>query len=322
MYIITGGAGFIGSALVAKLNDLGINNILIVDELGSSEKWKNLNGKRFVEYVHKKDFFQLVSQGKLALKVTALIHLGACSSTTERDLNFLVENNYRYSQALAKWALEKGVRFIYASSAATYGDGSQGFSDSEKSIESLRPLNPYAFSKQLFDLWLLRSNNLDKVAGLKFFNVFGPNEYHKGDMLSVVYKACKQIQETGKVQLFRSYKDGYKDGEQKRDFVYVKDCCDVIWWLIENPEIKGLFNLGTGKARNWNDLATATFKALEVKENIEYIEMPEEVRDQYQYFTEADISKLRSAGYSNQFLSLEEAIPDYIRNYLLQETHL
>lgn len=316
MIIVTGGAGFIGSAFVWRLNQEGIDNIIIVDRLGTSDKWKNLVNLRFVNYIHKDDFLEMIDTDTMPFEIDAIVHMGACSSTTERDADYLWHNNYVYTKLLAEWALEHDIRFIYASSAATYGDGSKGFSDNHKKTDDLKPINMYGYSKQVFDLWVLRQKLEKKMAGIKFFNVFGPNEYHKGDMSSVVFKAFHQIKETGRVKLFKSYKKEYKDGGQMRDFVYVKDCVNVMWWLFKNPKVNGIFNLGTGKARNWNDLIKAVFTAMKKKTNIKYIEMPEALRNQYQYFTEADMSKLKNAGCPVRFSSLEDSVKDYVVNYL------
>jgi ADP-L-glycero-D-manno-heptose 6-epimerase len=242
--------------------------------------------------------------------------MGACSSTTERDADYLMENNYHYTCQLAEWAVKRKIRFIYASSAATYGDGSLGFSDADEVTSTLKPINMYGYSKQLFDLWALRHGMARDVAGVKFFNVFGPNEYHKGDMTSVIYKAFNQIRGTGKVKLFKSYKSPYADGGQMRDFVYVKDCVNVLWWLLSHKDVCGIHNLGTGKARTWNDLITAVFAAMKAPSNIEYIEMPESIRGQYQYFTEAKMDKLKAAGCTVQFRSLEDSVYDYVVNHL------
>ncbi len=319
MIIVTGGAGFIGSVFVWKLNEEGVDDILIVDELGESEKWKNLVKRRFSDYLHKESFLEMVLADKVPFQVKTLVHLGANSSTTERDAEHLMRNNYLYSRALAVWAVRNDVRFVYAGSAATYGDGSQGFSDDDAVTRTLRPINMYGYSKHLFDLGILKNDMGEKVAGVKFFNVFGPNEYHKGDMRSVVHKAFGGIRETGKVRLFKSYKPDYPDGGQMRDFIYVKDCVDVLWWLCRNPGAGGIFNLGTGVARTWNDLARAVFSALDMEPQIEYVEMPEGLRDQYQYFTEARMEKLRAAGYRAEFRSLEEGVRDYVVNYLRQK---
>jgi ADP-L-glycero-D-manno-heptose 6-epimerase len=316
MIIVTGGAGFIGSAFVWKLNCEGIEDVILVDRLGTSDKWKNLVPLRFEDYLHKEDFFEMICRDDLPFEVSAIVHMGACSSTTERDADYLWENNFSYTRTLAEWALDHDVRFIYASSAATYGDGSKGFSDDHVKIPSLRPINMYGYSKQVFDLWALRRKLENKMAGVKFFNVFGPNEYHKGDMTSVIFKAFHQIRQTGKVRLFKSYLPEYPDGGQMRDFVYVKNCVDVLWWLLGHPEANGIFNLGTGKARTWNDLIHAVYAAMGMKPDIEYIEMPEGLRNQYQYFTQAQMNKLEKAGCPVDFSSLEDSVRDYVQNYL------
>jgi ADP-L-glycero-D-manno-heptose 6-epimerase len=316
MIIVTGGAGFIGSAIVWKLNSEGIDDIILVDELGTSDKWKNLVNLRYNDYIHKDDFLDMVLEDDVPFPVSGIIHMGACSSTTERDADYLMENNYRYSVNLADWAVKRDIRFIYASSAATYGDGSSGFSDDTDVAAALKPINMYGYSKQLFDLWVIRNELEAKTVGIKFFNVFGPNEYHKGDMRSVIHKSFGQIGETGKVRLFKSHRPEYGDGEQERDFVYVQDCVDVLWWLFENREVNGIFNLGTGKARTWNDLVKAVYSAAGRDPDIEYVDMPESIRDQYQYFTEARMDKLRLAGCPLSFHSLEDAISDYVKNYL------
>jgi ADP-L-glycero-D-manno-heptose 6-epimerase len=267
----------------------------------------------------------MVVEDKLPARIEAVFHLGACSSTTQTDATYLIKNNYEYSKLLAQWATRQGlpgVRFIYASSAATYGDGSAGFSDDEEKIENLKPLNMYGYSKQLFDLWARRTGLLKKIVGLKYFNVFGPNEYHKADMRSFVLSAFEQITATGKVRLFKSYKSEYADGEQVRDFIYVKDAVDMTLFFLDNPKITGLFNIGAGIARSWNDLVKAVFAALGKKPDIEYIDMPESIRNQYQYYTCADITKLRNAGYKKQITTLEDAIKDYVQNYLQKETYL
>jgi ADP-L-glycero-D-manno-heptose 6-epimerase len=316
MIIVTGGAGFIGSAFIWKLNAEGIDDILIVDELGQTEKWKNLVNRRYVEYIHKDVFLRMICNEQVPFKPRAIFHMGACSSTTERNADYLMDNNYHYTCRLAEWALTQEVRFIYASSAATYGDGSQGFSDENSATATLRPINMYGYSKQLFDLWTLRFKAENKVVGIKFFNVFGPNEYHKGDMRSVVHKAFEQIRDTGKVRLFKSYKHEYIDGGQMRDFVYIKDCVEIMWWLFEHPEVNGIFNLGTGQARTWNDLIHAVFSAMNLEPRIEYFDMPPEIRNQYQYFTEAKMEKLRATACPDTFRPLEAAVHDYVVNYL------
>jgi len=322
MIIVTGGAGFIGSAIIAGLNVRGIDDILIVDALGSDEKWKNLRGLRYADYVEVDDFFEMLAAGEVSWEVEAIIHMGACSDTTETDCTFLASNNYGCSKLLANWAAETEIRFIYASSAATYGDGSQGFGDDESKLGELRPLNMYGYSKHMFDLWAKRAGLLDSIVGLKYFNVFGPNEYHKGNMRSFVHKAFGQINETGGVKLFKSYKPEYADGEQVRDFLYIKDAVDMTLFFLDEPKLAGLYNIGVGKARTWNDLVSATFAAKDKKANIEYIEMPENIRGQYQYYTQADITKLRKAGYDGKITSLEDSIKDYVRNYLMKNEYL
>lgn len=313
MYILTGGAGFIGSCFLSTLNQKGIDDILIVDCLDKSPKWKNLVSKRFNDYI---DCSELFTKLPKLNNVKAVIHLGAISSTTESDSNLLMQNNYQYTRQLAEWCLANSVRFIYASSAATYGAGEHGYSDDLSKLQLFRPLNMYGYSKQLFDSWADRAGALSKIAGFKFFNVYGPNEYHKAEMSSVVYKSFKQIEESGRVRLFKSYNPNFKDGEQQRDFIYVKDCSDVLYWFLNNPNANGLFNLGSGIARSWNDLCSAVFKALNKPVQIEYIDMPAQIRDQYQYYTKAEIKLLSQSGCSIKFQSLEDGIKDYVLNYL------
>lgn len=322
MIVVTGGAGFIGSAIVWRLNTLGNDNIILVDELGTTDKWKNLVGLKFQEFIHKDDFISSVIEDSVDFPIEAIIHMGANSSTTEKDADHLMSNNYLYTQELAKYCLSRNIRFIYASSAATYGDGSLGFVDDESKLETLRPLNMYGYSKQLFDLWAKKNKVLDKIAGLKFFNVYGPNEYHKGDMRSVVHKAFEQVRDIGKVKLFKSLHPNYKDGEQMRDFVYVKDAVEMTIYFLEHPEKNGIFNVGAGNARTWNDLVTALFNAVGKAVNIEYIDLPENLREKYQYFTEANLSKIRSAGYSESTITLEDGVSDYVKNYLLKGLYL
>jgi len=322
MIIVTGGAGFIGSAVVWRLNQLGEDNIVIVDRLGKTEKWKNLVGLKYADIFHKENFIDMVLEDVVPFQVEAIIHLGACSSTTQKDADYLLHNNFKYTQALAEFALEKGARFIYASSAATYGNGSKGYIDDETKLDELQPLNMYGYSKHMFDLWARREGIADKIVGLKYFNVYGPNEYHKDDMRSVVHKAFGQIKETGKVKLFKSYKPEYKDGEQKRDFIYVKDVVDITLFFLQNKNINGLFNAGTGKARSWVDLVSALFNAMELPVNIEFIDMPETLKGKYQYFTQANIDKLKNAGYDKPIAGIEEGVTDYVKNYLMKERGL
>ena len=322
MIIVTGGAGFIGSALIAALNKRQITDILVVDELGTDQKWKNLYNLSFADYVEKNDFLEMIIADKLNSSLEAVFHLGACSDTTETNASYLIKNNYEYSKLLAQWATADNVRFIYASSAATYGDGSVGFIDDQEKIDILKPLNMYGYSKHLFDLWARRAGLLNNIVGLKYFNVFGPNEYHKADMRSFVIKAFEQISTTGIVRLFKSYKTEYDDGEHLRDFIYVKDAVDMTLFFYDNPQISGLFNIGTGKARSWNDLVKAVFAAMNKKPNIEYIEMPESIRNQYQYYTEADITSLLKAGFDKEIITLEDAVKDYVQNYLQTKRYL
>ncbi len=320
MIIITGGAGFIGSALVSHLNKLGHNNIIIVDHLRKEEKWKNLNGLDFYDIINKDDFFNWLIDDRVPFSMDSVIHLGACSYTTEKDADYLLQNNFRYSQELVKYCLPRRTRFIYASSAATYGDGSNGYDDNTDSLQ-LNPLNMYGYSKNLFDIWTKKMEIDSKIVGLKFFNVYGPNEYHKKDMRSVVHKAFEQITETGKLKLFKSDNPDYPDGEQRRDFIYVKDVTEVINFFFENRDKGGLFNVGTGKSRTWNDLAKAVFNAMDKPVNIEYIELPPHLKGKYQYFTEAKTDKLRDAGYTKEFTSLEDGITEYIKKYLLKNKY-
>lgn len=315
LIVVTGGAGFIGSCVIRYLNDKGLSNIIVVDELRSSEKWKNLVGKEFVDILAKDQLFHWL-QGR-ENEIEAFIHLGACSDTMELNASYLLENNYRYSVRLAEYALEHGQRFIYASSAATYGDGSQGFLDDEKKIFDLQPLNMYGFSKQLFDQWALKSGVQDQLVGLKYFNVFGPNEYHKGRMASAITKFVPQIQKGEKVRLFKSCDPQYGDGEQKRDFIYVKDAVRMTCDFLEN-EAGGLFNIGSDRASTWNELATAVYQAMEKTPQIEYIDMPADLISKYQNYSRADMTKTQKAlNGKTQCMSLEEAVIDYVRNYLI-----
>jgi ADP-L-glycero-D-manno-heptose 6-epimerase len=322
MIIVTGGAGFIGSALVAELNNRGITDIIIVDQLGTDGRWKNLRKLAFADYTESDDFLDQIIDDNLPYSVEAVFHLGACSSTTEADASFLIKNNYEYTKQLALWASDADVRFIYASSAATYGDGSAGFSDDEDKLHTLIPLNMYGYSKHLFDQWAKKSGLLEQIVGVKYFNVYGPNEYHKADMRSFILKAFEQIRAEGKVRLFKSYNPQYADGEQVRDFIYVKDAVAATLFFYDNPSIGGLYNIGTGVARSWNDLAKAVFAAMGKEPKIEYVDMPDILRDKYQYFTQADMSKLRAAGYKHKSPSLEDAVKDYVKNYLAKSDYL
>ena len=322
MYIITGAAGLIGSGVVWALNQRGVENILLVDHLGNSDKWKNLRALRYADYEEKDDFRDMILGHTFHdSKIEAIIHMGACSSTTERDATYLIDNNYKYTQEVASFAVSHNIPFIYASSCATYGDGSLGYNDDESQIELLRPMNMYGYSKQMFDLWAKRNGLLDKITGLKFSNVYGPNELHKANMRSVVCRAYEQISSTGKMGLFKSYKPEYADGEQMRDFIYIKDAVDMILFLLDKNGT-GLYNIGSGRAETWNALVTAAFEALDKPVDIEYIEMPEHLRDRYQYYTKAEMGKLRALGYDKEVTSLKDAVKDYICNYTAQEKFL
>jgi len=315
--IVTGGAGFIGSNIVRALNEAGEDKIIIVDRLGKADKWNNLADVHFLDYEHKDKFLTKLDQGIFDHGIWAVFHMGACSSTTEKDGDYLMENNYEFSRKLAtRFAAKDSLRFIYASSAATYGDGSSGYSDEHESIPLLRPLNMYGYSKQIFDVWALKTGFLKRAVGIKYFNVFGPNEYHKGEMRSVAIRAYLQAKKTGKVRLFRSYRQDYEDGGQLRDFIYVKDAVKITVNFLEHPEINGIFNAGTGTPRNFRDLAHAVFSAMDNEPIIEYIDMPDGLEKRYQYYTCAQMDKLRSAGFEGRFLSLEEAIREYVVNYL------
>ena len=317
MIVVTGAEGFIGSCLVARLNQDGFNDLVLVDDFGAIEnRERNLEGKKYTALVERKDFFDWLNLNTIELEF--VFHIGARTDTTESDEQIFKELNVDFSKRLFKICAHEGIPLVYASSAATYGDGNFGYDDNETGLSQLQPLNPYGRSKNEFDIWALAQEKQPLFwAGLKFFNVFGPNEYHKKRMASVIFHAFNQIQEEGKVKLFQSHRPDYKDGEQKRDFIYVKDLCDVCIYLMHHRKNSGIYNLGTGEARTWNDLVAAIFTALGKEKNIEYIPIPEDIREKYQYFTEANMDKLRSIGYTNKFLSVEEAVLDYVKNYLL-----
>ncbi len=321
--LVTGGAGFIGSALVHALNERGNNDIIVADLLGQDEKWKNLVPLRYADYREAADLLHLAENSpEYYDQFKAIYHLGACSATTEKDASYLIRNNYEFTKTLASVAMEKGIRFVYASSAATYGDGSQGMDDGLDDLHRLRPLNMYGYSKHMFDCYAQRMGWLDQIVGLKYFNVFGPNEVHKGDMRSLVAKAYEQIQANGEIGLFKSYHPDYTDGNQMRDFLYVKDAVAMTLHLGETPTANGLFNLGSGEANTWNALAEAIFAALEKQPNIRYIDMPEQLQGKYQYYTCADTEKLRSSGYDQPGYSLQAAVKDYVCNYLVPDKRL
>jgi len=321
--LITGGAGFIGSALVWELNRRGCENIVVCDRLSTDEKWKNLVPLKFADYIDGNDLLQAVQHAPAKLgRFDHVLHLGACSATTERDADYLMRNNYEFTKQLCQWSLANQTRFVYASSAATYGDGAHGMDDQMPDIHALRPLNMYGYSKHLFDLHAKREGWLPSIVGLKYFNVYGPNEDHKADMRSLVHKACGQILATGKVQLFKSHRPDYKDGEQMRDFLYVKDAIRMTLHLAETPSAGGLFNLGSGKAHTWVELATAIFTALGKQPNIEFIDMPEHLQSKYQYYTCADIAKLRASGFTQEITALTEAVRDYVQGYFVPDKRL
>lgn len=313
--LVTGGAGLIGSAIVWALNQRNLSDIVIVDLLGRDpEKWQNLVRLKYRDYIEADQLLDQLNSPRLA-DVRTVFHLGAEAATTEKDCSYLIRNNYEFTRVMAEWAVRGKKRFLYASSAATYGDGERGMSD-DAELFSLRPLNMYGYSKHLFDLHARSQGWLKEIVGLKYFNVFGANEYHKGEMRSMVCRAYEQITATKSVRLFRSYRPEYADGEQQRDFLYVKDAAEMTIHLASNPSASGLYNLGGGVARSWNDLATAAFNALEVPTKIEYIEMPDSIRDKYQYYTCADTSKLDRSGWKGAAYSLESAVEDYVKNYL------
>lgn len=321
MFLITGGAGFIGSVIIKELNHLGREDITVVDRLRNTTKWMNLRGLKFERYIHADDLFKAHGNQNLS-QVQTIIHMGACSQTTEMDMDFLMSNNVEYSKRLFEYATEKNIPIVYASSAATYGDGARGYDDDHIKISSLLPLNPYGYSKQLFDEWALRQRHLpSNWYGIKFFNVYGPNEYHKGHQRSIVHKSYHQIRDNGVVKLFRSHDPNYSDGEQLRDFVYVKDAARAVIKLLELNDSKhsGIYNIGTGKARSFNDLAESVFKALNKVTKIEYIDMPQGIRNQYQYFTEARMDKFLKTIPDFKFHSLEEGIFNYVNEYLVTD---
>jgi ADP-L-glycero-D-manno-heptose 6-epimerase len=313
--LVTGGAGFIGSAVVWGLNQRGHDRILVADVLDHTEKWRNLTPLRFDDYIEADALQGAIGRGLLN-HVKLVLHLGAASSTTETDGGYLIRNNTQFTKTLAEWALDRQIRFVYASSAATYGALEGELSD-DIDLGRLRPLNMYGYSKHLFDLYAHRRGYLDRIAGLKYFNVFGPNEGHKGDMRSVANKAFHQIRESGCVRLFRSYRADVADGEQRRDFLYVKDAVAMTLYVAERPDVNGLVNIGSGEANTWVQLASAVFDALDAPRRIEYIDMPEAIRGKYQYFTRANLTRLRSSGYATPATPLAAAVRDYVREHLI-----
>ena len=322
MIIVTGAAGFIGSAFVWQLNEEGIKDIILVDKLRNEDKWQNIAKREYYDWVDRDELFEWLAIENNAKKIKAIIHMGAISATTETDGDLLMKNNYEYSKKLWEFCADRNLQYIYASSAATYGLGEDGYEDNIdlKGHEALRPLNKYGYSKKIFDVWALKQEETPKQwVGLKFFNVYGPQEYHKGRMASMVFHSYNQALKDGYVKLFKSHKDGYRDGEQLRDFVYIKDIVSVMSWLLKNPEVTGIFNLGTGKARSFYDLTYHGLKAGNLGEDIRFVDMPEDLRGKYQYFTEANMEKLKKAGYTKEFYTLEEGVKDYVSNYLAKE---
>jgi ADP-L-glycero-D-manno-heptose 6-epimerase len=322
--VVTGGAGLIGSATIWGINNQNLNNVWLVDWIDEdSLKHRNCEHLQFQRKLNASHFRKLIDENSSELKeIRTIIHLGACSSTTETDEDYLHDNNFLYTKELCEWSLANNVRFVYASSAATYGDGNWGMDDRDEDIEKFQPLNLYGWSKHKFDLFAKENGWFDSITGLKYFNIYGPNEEHKGDMRSVVSKAYKQIKDSQRMSLFKSHRPEYRDGEQKRDFLYIKDAVNMTLWLTENPAATGLFNLGNGLARTWLDLGNSIFAALKLNAQIEFVEMPEILRDKYQYFTQATIEKLRSQGFDHNLFSLEDAVHDYIRNYLVPDLRL
>ena len=321
MIVITGAAGFIGSAFVSKLNSERYFDLVLVDDFSNEEKNQNLEGKQFSIKIHRDIFPEWLKLNHRFIEF--IFHIGARTDTTEFDYSVFEKLNVNYTKQLWKLSVEYGIPLVYASSAATYGGGEFGYNDDEKIIPQLQPLNPYGISKNEFDKWALQQEQKPYFwAGLKFFNVYGPNEYHKKRMASVIFHSFNQISETGKIKLFKSHKEGIANGEQKRDFVYVKDLCDVLFFFMNHRKDSGIYNLGTGQARSFNDLANAVFSAIQLSPNIEYIDTPIDIRDKYQYFTQAEMSKLRSIGYEKSFTSLEDGVLDYVSNYLTKKCYL
>ncbi len=320
MIVITGGAGFIGSVLAWKLNSLGHKNLFLVDQHArNSPKWSNIKKRGFEVYLESDEFLRRLEKKEFNGRIEAVFHMGACSNTTEMNRAYLKENNSGYSERIANWCVENKVYLSYASSAATYGNGELGFSDADTLTPRLKPLNPYGQSKLDFDIGVLNKGYEKLITGFRFFNVYGPNEAHKGEMRSLAHKGFGQVMEKGVLRLFKSYRPEYPDGGQKRDFIYIKDVVDAMLWFYSNPQHKGIYNLGTGKAQSWNELAEALFKACGKLTNIEYIEMPDSIKNQYQYFTEADMTKFKGTGCPVKFKYLDKGVRDYVQNYLLKE---
>ena len=321
MILITGAAGLIGSAVVRNLNQQGETDLLLVDHLANDDKWQNLQSLQFYRYYEKDHFFYLLKQAKQELEaIDLIIHLGANSNTREQNLSLLIENNYNYSIELAKFAMARQIRMVYASSAATYGQGSLGFDDDLSQLQQLRPLNGYGYSKHLFDLWLKTQNFKPSFVGLKYFNIYGPNEYHKGEMRSLVLKAYLQIQNTGQLELFKSERSDVADGKQMRDFLYVTDAAKITnFFALESRESQGLFNVGSGESRTWLDLAQYIFAAMNIPKRIKFIKMPKDLAKKYQYYTQANIGRLQKAGYRESFISLKDGVSEYVTQYLAND---
>ncbi|PWT75332.1 MAG: ADP-glyceromanno-heptose 6-epimerase [Bacteroidetes bacterium] len=318
--VVTGAAGFIGSCLVEYLNYRGFANLLLVDDFSRPDKKMNLEGKKFIDKIEREQFFEWLFSNKP--KIDFIFHIGARTDTTEFNYAVHQHLNLEYSKKVWQYCVVHDIPLVYASSAATYGGGEFGYDDSHELVNILNPLNPYGLSKNEFDKWVLHQKDHPNFwAGLKFFNVYGPNEYHKGRMASVIFHSFNQIKKGGKVRLFKSHRPDFKDGEQLRDFIYVKDVLKVCYWLMQHQPTSGIYNLGTGTARSFRDLATSTFKGLDMEPDILYIDMPEDIRGTYQYFTEANMQKLRSVGYMDTFYTLEKGVDDYVRNYLAKEKY-
>ena len=320
MIVVTGAAGFIGSCLVSQLNKEGHDELILVDDFSSDAKDKNLAGKAYIEQIQRESFIKWLDRNHR--EVTFIFHLGARTDTAETDVRLMDKLNLNFSKSVWSLCVLHKIPLIYASSAATYGAGEHGYSDDPELIHDLKPLNVYGRSKHLFDLWAMGQKRMPPFwAGFKFFNVYGPNEYHKGRMASVIFHAYNQIQKSGKMKLFRSHRDDFEDGKQRRDFIYVKDVLDVLLYFMNNRQQPGVYNLGTGKSRTFLDLTNSTFQSMGVKPDIKFIDTPEDIRDKYQYFTEAKMEKLREAGYTKKFTKLEDGIEDYVKNYLSKEAY-
>jgi len=318
--VITGAAGFIGSYLVGYLNSLGYENLILVDDFSAEKKVRNYTGKKYLHKVHREQFFEWCEHHPGSVQY--MFHLGARTDTTEMDYNVHKKWNVDYSKQIWELCTANNIPLVYASSAATYGNGEHGYKDDNDIVSQLHPLNPYGKSKNDFDIWVMEQKHMPPFwAGVKFFNVYGPNEYHKGRMASVIFHAYHQIKKNGSVKLFRSHNPNYADGEQMRDFVYVRDVVSMCIWLMQQQPESGLYNVGSGKARSFKDLVNAIFATLHLESNIEFIDTPEDIRDKYQYFTEADMNKIIKAGYNQTFTSLEEGVRDYVTNYLEHETY-